>query len=64
MQIFPALQTSSSEGNALESERLDWVKNMRRQFSPKEMLTDDGEINQEYFKPTQVRDTISADSKI
>lgn len=43
-----------AEVSELNAERLAWVKNMRRQFSPKEMLTDDGEINQEYFKPTQV----------
>ena len=36
------------------SAQLQFVKSMRRQFSPPDMLTPDGEINQDFFKPTQV----------
>lgn len=34
--------------------RSDWVRMMRRKFSPQEMLLPDGEINQDFFKPTKV----------
>jgi hypothetical protein len=36
------------------SKQLEWVKSMRKQFSPPGLLTPEGEINQDYFKPTQV----------
>ena len=32
-----------------------WATEMRQKFSPPEMLNEDGSINQDFFKPTQVR---------
>ena len=40
------------------ADQLEWVKFMRRKFSPQEMLNADGQINQEFFKPTQVIDVL------
>ena len=39
---------------AEKTERLQWVHDMRSAFSPAAMLTEDGAINQEFFKPKQV----------
>ncbi|KAK9828761.1 hypothetical protein WJX72_001961 [[Myrmecia] bisecta] len=45
------------ENEATQAEkdaRLDWVRSMRRQFSPLEMLNPDGSIHQDFFKPKRV----------
>ena len=39
---------------AEKTERLQWVHDMRSAFSPATMLTEDGAINQEFFKPKKV----------
>lgn len=35
--------------------QLEWVKSMRRQFGPADMLNPGGDINQDFFKPEKVR---------
>ena len=44
-----------SDDRSNTAARIEWVKSMRQKFSPPEMLSADGEINQEFFKPTQVQ---------
>lgn len=44
----------ASVPQAEKTERLQWVHDMRSAFSPAAMLTDEGSINQEFFKPTKV----------
>lgn len=40
--------------NEETSAAVDWARQMRLQLSPKQILTDDGYINQEFFKPDKV----------
>ena len=44
----------ASVPQAEKTERLQWVHDMRSAFSPPAMLTDDGDIRQEFFKPKKV----------
>ena len=44
----------ASVPQAEKTERLQWVHDMRAAFSPAAMLTDDGDIRQEFFKPKKV----------
>ncbi|DBB09808.1 hypothetical protein WJX82_006732 [Trebouxia sp. C0006] len=44
----------ASVPQAEKTERLQWVHDMRAAFSPAAMLTEEGSINQEFFKPTKV----------
>lgn len=37
-----------------DAEKIDWVIEMRRKFSPEGMLNEDGTINQDFFKPKRV----------
>lgn len=37
--------------------RMEWVHNMRRMFSPADMIAEDGSILQDFFKPKQVMPT-------
>ncbi len=48
------MEIESTNNTTSKAERLEWVKSMRNKFSPSAMLSADGEINQEFFKPTQV----------
>lgn len=45
-----ALQQAPASGDA----RLQWVQEMRRHFSPPDMIAEDGSIRQEFFKPKHV----------
>jgi len=36
-----------------EKEKQEWSRKMRLMFSPKDMISEDGSLNQEYFKPKQ-----------
>lgn len=40
-----------------------WVKDMRRQFSPKDLCSEDGEINQDFFKPKRIVIQLTDDKK-
>ena len=37
--------------NPAMQDRLQWVVEMRRKFSPPSMLLEDGSINQNFFRP-------------
>eukprot|EP00013_Stygamoeba_regulata_P011465 CAMPEP_0177676972 /NCGR_PEP_ID=MMETSP0447-20121125/28113_1 /TAXON_ID=0 /ORGANISM="Stygamoeba regulata, Strain BSH-02190019" /LENGTH=211 /DNA_ID=CAMNT_0019185649 /DNA_START=117 /DNA_END=750 /DNA_ORIENTATION=- len=39
------------EEEALDPERVEWARRMRKLFTPPDMLTGDGLINHDYFKP-------------
>ena len=44
------LQLSSSEAE----KRLQWVRDTRKVLSPPEMISPDGSVNQDFFKPKKV----------
>ena len=49
--LFPVQVAAEAEPGA----RIKWVHSMRAQFSPPEMIGEDGSVRQNFFRPKQVR---------
>ncbi|PNH06432.1 hypothetical protein TSOC_007217 [Tetrabaena socialis] len=48
------MEAEPSTSGGPQADRLEFVREMRRRFSPKAMLKDDGSIDQDFFKPRRV----------
>lgn len=49
-----AVAAAAAPGPSGQDDRLAWVVDMRRRFSPAVAVCDGGSINQEFFKPKTV----------
>ena len=56
-------QQHAAPADGSMQERLEWVKQMRGQFSPEGMCGADGEIDQDFFKPKNIIIRLKDDEK-